>query len=334
MNKGNALSINQTVYYRLIALWAICEGFLGGIIHGFKLPISGLIVGSSAVICICLIAFYVPVRGAILKATLIVAIFKMMLSPHSPLPAYFAVFFQGLMGEILFLNRKYYKGAAVVFAVIALMESALQRILVVTIIYGNNLWKAVDDFINGFTKQSVNYSYWLIGFYLFFHFLAGIIAGWFAAVLPGKLRAWNSDAVNFKIQNYDLTVKTSSNKSKSGRIILIAIWTALLLLFIQSGFSIGAPLLPSHVSVQILIRSVLIILTWYFFIGPLLTKFLKTWLVKKRLNSQPEIEKIAALLPSTKFIVNESWKLSSAKKGWKRLPQFCKLVLTNTINNG
>src|SRR6476661_2396295 len=95
---------NTQLYQRLIALWVICEALLGGIIHGFRIPISGLVVGSSAVICICLIAYHVPARGAILKATLIVAIFKMMLSPHSPLPAYFAVFFQGLLGELIFYN--------------------------------------------------------------------------------------------------------------------------------------------------------------------------------------------------------------------------------------
>ena len=67
------------IYYRLIALWVICEAMLGGIIHGLRIPVSGLIVGSASVICISLIAFYNPVKGAILKATLIVAIFKMML---------------------------------------------------------------------------------------------------------------------------------------------------------------------------------------------------------------------------------------------------------------
>src|SRR3954468_19918714 len=97
---------NNQVYFRLIALWVVCEALLGGIIHGLKLPVSGLVVGSSAVICISLMAYYVPVRGSILKATIIVAVFKMMLSPQAPLPAYFAVFFQGLLGELLFLNRK------------------------------------------------------------------------------------------------------------------------------------------------------------------------------------------------------------------------------------
>src|SRR5215510_10131541 len=99
-----ARTYNLQVYYRIIALWVLAEAMLGGIIFALKLPVSGLVVGSCAVICICLIGFYSPARGAIIKATIIVAIFKMMLSPQAPILAYAAVFFQGILGELLFLN--------------------------------------------------------------------------------------------------------------------------------------------------------------------------------------------------------------------------------------
>ena len=48
---------DQQVYYRIIALWVLCEVMLGGIIHVLHIPVSGLIVGSAAVIFICLIAY-------------------------------------------------------------------------------------------------------------------------------------------------------------------------------------------------------------------------------------------------------------------------------------
>src|SRR5690242_9479139 len=114
------------LYYRLIALWVICEALLGGIIHGLKLPVSGLIVGSSAVICISLIGFYNSSRGAIIKATVVVGIFKMMLSPQSPFAAYVAVFFQGMLGEILFRGKNNFRLRCFVFAIISLIESGIQ----------------------------------------------------------------------------------------------------------------------------------------------------------------------------------------------------------------
>ena len=60
-NKASAGS----VYFKLTALWVLCEAMLGGMIHGLKIPVSGLLVGSCAVVCICLLAWYVPARGTI-----------------------------------------------------------------------------------------------------------------------------------------------------------------------------------------------------------------------------------------------------------------------------
>jgi hypothetical protein len=116
------------IYFRLIGLWILCEAVLGGIIHGLRIPVSGLIVGSSAVVCICLIAWYNPLKGTILKATIIVAIFKMMLSPQAPPTAYVAVFFQGILGEAIFWKRRLYTVSCILFGALALIESGLQRI--------------------------------------------------------------------------------------------------------------------------------------------------------------------------------------------------------------
>src|SRR5688500_13846567 len=120
---------NKKLYYRLIALWAVCEAFAGGIMHAAKIPFTGMIVSSLAVTCIILIAYFVPVRGSIIKATIIVAIFKLLLSPHSPPTAYLAVFFQGYIAELLFFNRKFFRASAIALGIIALVESSIQRML-------------------------------------------------------------------------------------------------------------------------------------------------------------------------------------------------------------
>jgi len=236
------------IYYRLIALWVLCEAMLGGIIHGFRIPVSGLVVGSAAVICICLIAYYIPSKGAIIKATIIVAVFKMMLSPHSPPPAYIAVFFQGLIGELIFFKRRFYKVACLVFGVLALLESGLQRIIVLTIVYGNDFWKAVNDFINGLTKQKdqTNYSLYFAGAYVILHLFVGMIIGWWAAILPGRIKQWrlfyNEKLI---ITNNIENIQLPAHKKKRGYLKkgLLFIWIILLLLYLQSYFTIGEPLL-------------------------------------------------------------------------------------------
>jgi ABC-type thiamin/hydroxymethylpyrimidine transport system permease subunit len=267
--------MNKQIYYRLIALWVLCEAMLGGIIHGLKIPVSGLFVGSCAVVCICLIAWYVPQKGAILKATIIVAIFKMMLSPQAPPPAYIAVFFQGLMGELLFLqNRKMFKLSCILLAVLALLESGLQRILVLTIVYGNDLWKVINDFINGLTKQKIatNYSLLIGSSYVVLHLATGLFVGWWTSLLPGRIERWKKEG-KYKMEISDVqatTLPAVIKKRKRLRTGLFITWIILIALYVQSYCNIGKPLLPSHIALKIFIRSLIIVLGWIFVIGPLL----------------------------------------------------------------
>jgi len=338
-----AQRVDKQTYYRLIALWVICETVLGGIIHGFKLPVSGLLVGSCAVICICLIAWYVPEKGAILKATVTVAIFKMMLSPQSPLPAYVAVLFQGIAGEFIFLNRKYFRFSCLLLGIVALFESGIQRILVLTVLYGTNFWKAVNEFISGLTrdKEITNYSLYLAGGYVLIHVLAGAATGWMAGTIPRKIKVWRSERNPMEgnhispakdaAANQDEIVKPGTRKRKTG--LLIA-WILLLGIYVQSESGIGEPLLPAHLVVNILVRSFLIVLTWYFLVAPVLLHVLTKWLKKQQLKSQHILREIVVLLPVMRQLVQRSWQHTQGKRGWSRWKEFGKTVLVEALPGG
>jgi nucleoside-triphosphatase THEP1 len=323
------------VYYRLIALWVLCEAMLGGIIHGFRIPVSGLIVGSCAVICICLLAWYVPNKGAILKATIIVAIFKMMLSPQAPPPAYIAVFFQGLLGELLFWNRRNFRLCCILLGFFSLLESGLQRILVLTIIYGNDLWRVINEFLEKLTgnQGNSNYSLWIGVVYVGIHIIFGIMVGWWASSIPHKVEAWNNEK-RFRIQLPLTTgtgIRTGQKRKRKWRRALLVVWLLLLALYIQSYFEIGNPLLPAHISLKILLRSIIIVLAWVFFISPLLKSIMQKWLQRKKKQSEPEIEKVFALLPSTIGLMRQSWELSLGNSGWKRIKEMMKCILVNSL---
>ena len=328
-------SHNSLVYYRLIALWVLCEAMLGGIIHGFKLPVSGLVVGSCAVICICLIAWYVPKKGSIIRATVIVAIFKMMLSPQAPPPAYIAVFFQGVLGELIFWNRRYFGFSCILVAVLSLLESGFQRILVLTIVYGNDLWKVINNFINGLTRQKTvtNYSLWIVGGYVFLHFITGLLVGWWASILPKKVEQWREKKQFAIAIDYTGSVELPKHSSRRKRVKkgLFVVWIILVALYVQSYFKIGTPLLPSHISLKILLRSLIIVMAWVFIVGPVLRQLLHGWLQKKKTEKQPEIQQVLALLPATQELITRSWKASSVNKGWKRIEVAVKMVLVNAL---
>lgn len=326
------------LYYRLIALWVLCETMLGGILHGAKIPGSGFILGSCAVICMSLIAYYVPAKGAILKAMLIVAIFKMMLSPQAPPTAYIAVFFQGLMGEALFWNRKIYPVSCLLLGIVVLVESGLQRIIVLTIVYGKDLWQAIDTFINGLTGQTTftNYSYFFLIGYVLMHVVVGTIVGIWVGRLPQKIHLWSSLYKEYLVTNEVLGTSiggmVSPSKRKKGlRKSAVFIWLVLLVLYIQSTFHIGSEILPPTVYLRIAIRALLIILTCYFVIGPCVSWFLNRWLQKRKDLDNEMVQKIAQFLPDMKELVMRSWQLTANKTGAPRMLLCSKVILLNIL---
>lgn len=330
--------MNKQVYYRLISLWVLSEAMLGGIVHGLNIPISGLVVGSCAIVCICLLAWYVPDKGAILKATIIVAVFKMMLSPHAPPPAYIAVFFQGLLGELLFRgNRKYYRAACVLFATLALLESGVQRIFILTVIYGNDLWVVINDFINGLTRQqtATNYSLLIGSGYVAVHIVAGIVVGIWTAGLPRRIERWSADGqYTLLIESGPIPKLTGLRRSRERkRRGLLIIWLLLVALYVQSYYRIGTPILPHHISLKILLRSLIIVLTWVFVVAPLLKILLQRWLQRKQSASRHQVQSVLDLLPATQQLAVKSWKQSAALKGWRKLRHWIKLVLVNALSS-
>ncbi len=330
-----ASSTSTTIYYRLIALWVLCEA--GSIIFTFKIPVSGLVIGSCAVVCISLLAWHVPAKGAIIKATLIVAIFKMMLSPQAPPPAYIAVFFQGLMGELLFWNRKYFRLFCVVLALLAMVESAFQRVVSITILYGNDVWTAVNAFLKNLTgsEQLTDYSFFIIFLYVLVHFITGILVGVWAGFLPQRIQLMGAFQKQYPVEIAGTAIHIPERKRKKKiRGLLFITWILLLAIYIQSFFKIGTALLPSSMILRILIRSVIIVLTWYFLLSPMLKQLLHKWLQRKKQQSAEQVQQVLNLLPSTQGLIIRSWQLAADRKGLRRIFLCCKIILANTFYKG
>jgi len=202
--KGYGISSEQSVQ-RLTALWALSEAGLGGILHAVKLPFTGMLIASLAVMLITLIHQFSDSGGQkILKALVIVLVIKASVSPHSPVMAYFAVCFQGLFGALIFSIIKNVRIAAFLIGVVALFESSLQKLINLTVLFGKSIWEAFDLFIEyvvaqfGFTIDAYyDPSIWLIIMYVGMYMLTGIAVGLYAGVLPKRiLKTWEFGDVN------------------------------------------------------------------------------------------------------------------------------------------
>jgi len=318
---------------RLTALWAFSEAALGGILHALKIPLTGLFIGGAAVIFISLIAYYSEKKHAILRATLLVVIVKFVVAPYTPINAYFSVFVEAIFGFLLFSFVGYYKIAAILLGIFSLLFSALQKVFILTIVFGNTLWESIDIFSNFIIKQffledgiSLSFSYLLIGIYITIHVTGGIITG----IIGGKLPLWIenfSGEIDYSNISNDLE-SDSNNKKKRRRkgwfqkktgIALILFSTVLILL------SYISPEMEKNLALRIIvmfIRSILITLFWFVIVSPLAMKLLQKFLNNKKSTYSTEVENIVELIPHMKAVVNYSWRSSKTLKGFSRIKAF------------
>jgi hypothetical protein len=158
------------------------------------------------------------------------------------------------------------------------------------------------------------------------------MVGFWAGFLPAKIQLMSGFQKKYSIEtSVKILNIPKRRRKKTWRILLLFIWLALIALYIQSFFKIGNPILPAQVALRVLVRSVIIVLTWYFLISPALKQLLHKWLQQKKQQSMHQVQQVLNLLPSTQGLVNRSWQLSAEKKGWKRIILCCKIILANTF---
>ena len=169
---------------RLTAFWAFSEAGLGGVLHLTRLPFKGILIAGAATLFITLITQFSKIKGNILRSTVLVIVVKFLVSPYTPITAAIAVFAQGLLGELFFSSQRFRKILIPAFSIFIQFITAVQKILIVTILFGQNFWIAVDDLansiLNQFTKvERIEFSYLIIVIYIAVHVVAGLLVGLF-----------------------------------------------------------------------------------------------------------------------------------------------------------
>lgn len=318
-------------YLRLVALWVLIESFLGGILHGLKIPVTGLLVGGSAMICIILIARNFPTRGSILKAMTVVAVFKLMLSPHSPPAAYLAVFFQGLLGEFLLRTRRFFLPACLLFGVLTMLESAFQRILVLMILYGNEFWKAFDQWLVKTTGEGyfTDFSLTLATGYVLLHLLAGLVIAGYA----WKLSVWRPVDIpeTWKLpqDQPDHEMPSVIPIQQKRKRVFSFLWLVVLVLCLLSIFFPDSAILPRGKIVALLVRFALIISFWKLALEPVLDRILVHWLRNQQGKLAETLSAMHQLLPGIYTMILQSWNRSG--RGTGRVKRFVKILVYNLL---
>tara|TARA_B100000809_G_C15055450_1_gene500491 strand:+ start:248 stop:1255 length:1008 start_codon:yes stop_codon:yes gene_type:complete len=326
---------NKSIIDKLTALWALNECGLGGFLHVFNTPFTGLIVGGISILLITLIAYYAENKWqAILKALLIVLIIKMAVSPYSPFGAYVAVSFQALFGAFLFSNFSWKGATLMVLGMVTFLESAVQKIFILTIVYGNGLWEAIDiygawvqkkmEFVSETSTTSV-----LIITYLLVYGICGLLAGVFIKSMITIIS--NKKEVDFYIEPDTLDVdKTKSKTSFKAKVIWV--WLITVAIIVLAFIVFGGDLLGWKKGVYIMLRSFLVLMFWYLIIGPLLLKVVRKYLTKKESQYKEDITNAMDLFPYFRQIISYTWKATKDLKGYTRFKYFMANSISNCIH--
>ena len=159
----------------------------------------------------------------------------------------------------------------------------------------------------------------------------GILVGYLAGILPKKIDTWRIRHRDYII-NYETSIEQTVLAPKKRSLIkkgFLVIWLMLIALYIQSYYHMGSPLLPSAMVLKIFLRSLIILLTCYFVIGPLVTLMLNKYLQNKKVQEYVSIQKVLRLLPGTKQLVKKAWQLTALETGKNRLFLCSKIILIN-----
>ncbi len=307
---------------RLTALWAFSESGLGGVLHALQVPFTGLVVGGYAVIIITLIAYFSSHQySKILQSLLIVLIVKAAVSPHTPFPAYVAVSFQAVVGFVLFGLMRINFLSILLLSVLAMIESAIQKLLILTLFFGKSLWKATDELGNLVAKQlsvsSIDGSKWVIGIYLFIYVLGGILIAFLAYKMLGQLSFETKNAFTFTPAHQKIQGTDNKKKFKSKLLSLVTVLFIISVLLIMGDSQSAA-----FNVLKTIIWTMTAVVTWYIIISPLFTKLIH-WVLRKRQDRYSEqIGATLSFIPILKQLTAQAWKVSSHFKGWHRLSFF------------
>ncbi|MFA6979301.1 MAG: hypothetical protein WC209_08270 [Ignavibacteriaceae bacterium] len=330
-------------FSKITALWALNEAALGGLLHAFNIPFTGLIVGGVASVLITLLAFLSDKKGNIVKAAIIVIVIKAVASPYTPLAAFIAVLIQGLLGELLFSSKKFFALSAISLAILAALYSAMQKLFLLTILFGTTLWKSIDIFFNYILKQfnffgaDIHFSYYLIAIYLMLHLIFGTLFGIIAARIPRVLTGLTDSSLLIPPERLKNVKDESSVPTKkkrklwfqklSGVIVFLILFVTLFISYFVSENHNG-----NAWSILVTIfRAIGITLLWFFFLGPIALKYFKKLIAANQNKYTVEIESILHTLPYYKEIIKESYTRSAKHTGIARVKIFIKLTLINIL---
>ncbi len=307
------MKVENNIVYRLSLLWAFAEGGLGGIMHLLHIPMTGFIVGAISVIINVFIAAYSKINSRLMLSSLgLVLLCKFALSPHSPLGAYIAVSFQGILAILIFKLIGLNRISIFTYATVVMLENSIQKPIMGYLIFGDELAQGIVITINKFFKNiesTQNFLATLIGIYFSIYAVWGIVIGNWAYQFLQSIE-------NFKLENKGVhfTQRGINERMKDHRKIISSIILFSLIFFFLFFYFSAAKV---HWSVYLLKA-----ITWFVLLAFILPYFLRLILKFYSKKEESTIQQSLIFMPKIKENFLLSFDLLKDKKGIAKVREF------------
>jgi hypothetical protein len=233
--------------------------------------------------------------------------------------AYVAVLFQGFLGACIYAVFGVNKVSAMMFGAIALLESAFQKILTLTIIFGMGLWDSIQQFFNGIQDRLqiewISDLPWVfLCLYGLLYLIIGVIIGIIAIRLPNRVY---ENALSIKVSNIHFKNQGFNIAKRKKKSIYLIVFLLLfsVLVFIFSGSLNNA--------LYIILRTVGAIIFFLFVFNPIFKILIQKWARKEKKSQNETINNIIDLMPSIRKNVSVANNLSlKEKRLWRRAKSF------------
>jgi nucleoside-triphosphatase THEP1 len=315
---------HDTILLKLTYLWAFTEAALGGLLHLLHIPITGFVIGGFAVIINTLIAKYADNNYKIfLKIVGIVLAVKFLLSPHTPLGAYIAVAFQGLLAAFIFPIFKLNKVSIATFALLVMIESALQKPLMAFFIFGKTFWNTsitvLADFFRIAPENINTIALLLFTTYLLLYCIWAMLLSYWANYISKNIEKFSIAENSISVARFQVQKTQSNNLQKTSRksVVLLLTWSILLLLLL---------LLLAKLDIFYILRTFCLAVL-LLFVAPVFIKKHYRFLLQK---NNTIVGNIVEAIPKMTLKTQIAWQLTKTYKGIFKIKQF--IIYTIWLN--
>ncbi len=261
-----------------------------------------------------------------MTSLIVVLVIKALVSPHSSPTAYIAVIFQGVTGALIYRYMPHLLLSSVFFVSLGLIESALQRLFTLTVLYGNTLWDAINIWGDWVAHKwgliiPVTSSTLIIYTYLSIHLISGIVVGWLLYKVIKSVHAqWGQIKYSLVLEHDDTKALFKPKKKGRWRRYVFFLVLVAVIVFAYSGL----PDPDSNIQQGLLsiLRACAVLTLWFVFLAPMLIHYLKKYLSKKHQQLSHQVSQTMDMFPQILWIIDKAWTESKTLRSFQRLKFF------------